>query len=150
MAGVRAGTGREAVRALKTVAAGGRTNGPPAALFRSLAGFDPSVGRLWPILCAKNCPARAKANFLHIMGQKRNFVLVRTDGTISFMRAVRIRRKRFQLHRMFDEIKSKYCKSTTDVPILVTKEYRRRRYLVTCEFKFFRALVKLSRDALRS
>ena len=56
-------------------------------------------------------------------------------------------RQKFMHHSLFDEIGERYCKNEVDVPILVTKEFGRYRYLVTVEAEFFAELLEVYRKS---
>jgi hypothetical protein len=59
-------------------------------------------------------------------------------------------RQKFMHHAMFDEIKKKYCKADDDVPVMVTKEHGKYRYLVSVEAEFFAEMLQAYREKRRA
>lgn len=54
------------------------------------------------------------------------------------------KRKNFKHHQLMAEIADKYCKHKKDVPILITKETRGRKFIIaSMPFDFFKKLFRL-------
>jgi len=53
------------------------------------------------------------------------------------LKFIEMKRHSFQLHRMFREVKARYCKTAGHKPVLATKEGGKRLYLVTVTWDLF-------------
>ncbi len=54
------------------------------------------------------------------------------------------KRKTFKHHQLMAEIANKYCKTKKDIPILITKETRGRKFIIaSIPFSFFKKLFTL-------
>lgn len=53
------------------------------------------------------------------------------------------KRKTFKHHSLLLEIERKYCKNKNDIPVLITKQTRSRKIVVSIPFEYFKELFLL-------
>jgi hypothetical protein len=82
-----------------------------------------------------------------------DFSVSATDVILHDLRHIKIDcklRQRFMHHSLFNEINERYCKNDGEIPLLVTKEYGKYRYLVSVDAEFFAVLLDAYREKLKA
>lgn len=60
------------------------------------------------------------------------------------------KRKNFKHHQLMNQISQKYCKNKKDIPILITKETRGRKFIIaSMPFDFFKKLFVIYKKYLK-